>query len=510
MLGNLFWSPIALPLFVGTGLSFLIECLLKPQVTAFWKRHTVTLIIHLGLWLLLFAFVLMVVRRPWFATIIELAFLLLVVQVNNAKFYSLREPFIFQDFEYFTDALKHPRLYLPFLGVGRALIIAVGFGVALFAGLTLEPSLTLRMPITEFLMMVFAMAILGCALVWLGARQKLTVTFEPKTDLQQLGLLASLWRYGEAERGSYCTPSPYDSVEPASIALAELPKLVVVQSESFFDARRLFSGIRTEVLQEFDILTANAIFHGQVKVPAWGANTVRTEFAFLSGLIADSLGVHRFNPYRKLARQGIPTLAGFLKNAGYRTVCVHPYQASFYARDKVFPLLGFDEFIDIKSFNGIEKTGPYIGDVALAEKVCALLEASSTQPIFVFIITMENHGPLHLEKVLESDVERLYSNPPPAECDDLTIYLRHLSNADHMAGMLRNRLETLPGNNWLCWYGDHVPIMPKVYGAMKEPEGQTDYFIWKKGACSGKENRLDIKIENLAFLLLQKMGLLGS
>jgi hypothetical protein len=510
MVDNFWWSPIALPLFVGTGLSFLIECLLKPQAIAFWKRHTATLIIHLGLWLLLFAFELMVVRRPWFATIIELAFLLLVVQVNNAKFYSLREPFIFQDFEYFTDALKHPRLYLPFLGVGRALIIAVGFGVALFAGLTLEPSLTLRISITEFFMMVFAMVILGVALVWLGARQKLTVTFEPKTDLQQLGLLASLWRYGEAECGSYCIFSPYNFVKPTPIALAELPKLVVVQSESFFDARRLFSGIRTEVLQEFDMLTANAACHGQVEVPAWGANTVRTEFAFLSGLMADSLGVHRFNPYRKLARQGILTLAGFLKSLGYRTVCVHPYQASFYARDKVFPLLGFDEFIDIKSFNGIEKTGPYIGDVALAEKVCALLEASSTQPIFVFIITMENHGPLHLEKVLESDVERLYANPPPDECDDLTIYLRHLSNADHMAGMLRNRLETLPGNNWLCWYGDHVPIMPNVYRVMREPEGQTDYFIWEKDACSGKENRLDIKIENLGCLLLQKMGLLGS
>ena len=509
MAGDFCWSAIALPLFVGAGLSFLVECLLKPQSIPFWKRHTATFSIHLGLWLLLFAFVLMVFRRPWFATIIELAFLLLVVQVNNAKFYSLREPFIFQDFEYFTDALKHPRLYLPFLGMGRALIIAVGFGVALFAGLTLEPSLTLWMPITEFFLMIFVMVILSCALAWLGARQKLTVTFEPETDLQQLGLLASLWRYGEEERGSYSIPSPYDFVEPAPIALAELPKLVVIQSESFFDARRLFSGIRQEVLHEFDILKTNAAYQGQVEVPAWGANTVRTEFAFLSGLVADSLGVHRFNPYRKLAHRGIPTLAGFLKSLGYRTVCVHPYQANFYARDRVFPLLGFDEFIDIESFKGIEKTGPYIGDVALAEKVCALLEASSAQPIFVFIITMENHGPLHLEKVLESDVERLYSNPPPAECDDLTIYLRHLSNADLMAGMLRNRLETLPGNSWLCWYGDHVPIMPKVYAEMGKPEGQTDYFIWEKGACSGKENQLDIKIENLGCLLLRKMGLLS-
>ena len=164
---------------------------------------------------------------------------------------------------------------------------------------------------------------------------------------------------------------------------------------------------------------------------------------------------------------------------------MHPFHAGFYARNKVFPLLGFDEFIDIGSFNGAEKTGPYIGDVALAEKVCAVLETSSTQPVFVFVITMENHGPLHLEKVLEGDVERLFSSAPPDGCDDLTIYLRHLGNADRMAGMLRDQLEAMPGAAWLCWFGDHVPIMPNVYKAMSTPDGQTDYLIWQKGDNSG-------------------------
>lgn len=80
-----------------------------------------------------------------------------------------------------------------------------------------------------------------------------------------------------------------------------------------------------------------------------------------------------------------------------------------------------------------------------------------------FVISMENQGPMHLEKVQDDDMKRLYSDPPPADCEDLTIYLRHLSNADRMARMLRDRLDAVPGSGWLCWYGDHVPIMPKVY-----------------------------------------------
>jgi phosphoglycerol transferase MdoB-like AlkP superfamily enzyme len=172
----------------------------------------------------------------------------------------------------------------------------------------------------------------------------------------------------------------------------------------------------------------------------------------------------------------------------------------------VFPLLGFDDFIDIRSFEGVEKTGPYIGDVALAEKVCALLGDSSAQPVFVFVITMENHGPLHWEKVREGDVERLYSNPPPNACDDLTIYLRHLQNADRMVGMLRDRMEALPGAGWLCWFGDHVPIMASVYETMGLPDGRTDYMIWEKAGL-GDGVSLDMEVEHLGFLLLQKMGL---
>jgi hypothetical protein len=454
----------------------------------------------------LFAAELLLFRRPWFGVANVLAILLLVVLVSNAKFQSLREPFIFQDFEYFTDALKHPRLYLPFFGLGKALLAALGYGTALFVGLTFEPSLTEQASNVSFFMVVAALLVVGIAVVWLGVRQKLPVIFAPEKDLRRLGLLTSLWRYGEVEQERCCIPSPYDALQPAEKVAGALPHLVVVQSESFFDVRDLFAAIRPAILRQYDALKTTAASFGKLQVPAWGANTVRTEFAFLAGVAAEKLGVHRFNPYRKLARQEVPTLAGFLRNLGYRTVCVHPYPAGFYNRDKVFPLLGFDEFIDIRSLAGAEKTGPYIGDVAVAEKVCDLLGASE-QPIFVFVITMENHGPLHWEKVQDGDVESLYTSPPPGSCEDLTIYLRHLRNADRMVGMLRDRLEALPGSGWLCWFGDHVPIMASVYETMGMPDGRTDYMIWGKDdkRCDGAH--LDMEVDKLGVLLLQKMGL---
>ncbi len=498
------WSVVAAAL-GGAALSLGIEGLLRPASLPFWRRPLAALALHLGLWLLLFACLLLVLRRPFFAAGALLAGLLFLVLVSNAKYHSLREPFLFQDFEYFSDALKHPRLYLPFLGAGRAALALLSLAGAIAAGLLIEPPLLARVPVADFLTIAGGLTLVGLLLLGLGARRRLHVSFDAAADLRQLGLLAALWRYGEEELVDLPLTSPYApvGVAPPTGAMAHL---VVVQSESFFDVRCLHSGIRSDVLREFDDLQTRARWHGQLAVSAWGANTVRTEFAFLSGLAAESLAVHRFNPYRRLARQGIATLAGFLRSRGYRTVCVHPYAATFYSRDKVFPQLGFDEFIDLRAFAGAPKSGPYVSDLALAERVCSLLSAADERPLFVFVITMENHGPLHLEKVHPGDAERFYSTPPPAGCDDLTVYLRHLGNADRMAGRLRAALEALPGAGTLCWFGDHVPILPEVYRRLGSPAGPTDYFIWRKGGAVAGVRR-DLRVEQLGGVLLQEMGL---
>lgn len=503
-----FWVQIAIPFAAGGALSFLVERLLQP-VPVILGRPWRSVAAHLGLWTIAFCFELALCQRPYFASLLALATMLFLVFVSNAKVRALQEPFVFQDMDYFTDALKHPRFYLPYLGIRLALAVSAAFVAVFYLGFTLEPWLPNRIGFTEFGIGLGLLVAAGAGLLWLGTPSPLPSSFDPTGDLRRHGLLASLWLYALAERAKTAVPQTSRfSVSSAESAHRNTPDIVVVQSESFFDARRLFSGIRPEVLREFDALRASAVCQGQVEVPAWGANTARTEFAFLSALGAESLGVHRFNPFRKLARQGVATLAGFLQRMGYRTVCIHPYAASFYSRDKAYPLLGFDEFIDIRSFDGAEKAGPYVGDVALAGKVCGLLGNSSSRPIFVFVITMENHGPLHLERVVPGDVARLYTRPPPAGFDDLTVYLKHLGNADRMMGMLRARLERSAHDAWLCWYGDHVPILAGVYEATGFTDGRTDYFIWGKGRFPEADAPRNLKIEDLGVVLLEQAGLL--
>lgn len=497
------WFPLLSAYLIGLLASWALEALLLPCPQAPWRRGAAANLTHIGVWTLAFALEMALFQRPFFAIANVLAIELLLVLVSRAKYDALQEPFVYPDFEYFTDAIKHPRLYLPFFGWGKALACAGVYGVALWGGLTFESAVTAQPGGPDGLLLYSGLVSLGlaglacCAMA--GAR--LQAAFEADQDLRRLGFVAALWAYAQAERApldSLLQQAPFADLQVSAVSAEQLPDLISVQSESFFDVRRAYDIVREDVLAEFDTLCKEAVAHGALHVAARGANTVRTEFAFLSGLDPDKLGVHRYNPYRRLAGRGVPTLASHLRKLGYRTVCIHPYFASFYRRDKVLPKLGFDEFIDVQAFGQAEKVGAYVGDKALAEYVIRTLsERSDPRPLYVHVITMENHGPLHLETVTAQAINDVLSGPMPAGCEDLVAYARHIRNADAMFGRLHRYLSHSERPASLCVFGDHVPVMPKVYQAMGDVPGNSHYLIWRNDAPK-RGGAMDTYIARLA------------
>ena len=438
--------------------------------------------IHGALWLLAFVALALLLRRPLFAVAIVAAIQLALVVVSKAKERVLREPLVFADLALFSQAFRHPRLYFPYLGWPR-LIAAVGaFALALAGGLLLEDPSQIGIGRASALLVV---AVLMLAYATTAAR----VSLDPERDVAAFGVLGAMWLYWIAERRPVePTPAPFAALRLGGDAA---PDVVVVRSESFFDARRLDAARAAGALERFDALRAEGA-SGTLAVPVWGAYTMRTEFAFLSGIASERLGVHRFNPYQRLAKAGVPTVATALRERGYRTVCVHPYPASFFGRDRVFPAIGFDEFIDSAAFGGAPRDGAYVADAAVSAKVVSLLE-ESRKPLFLFVITMENHGPLHLETAPDED--------------ELGAYLRHLKNADAMFGELAAALAR-KGDGVLCVYGDHVPGIPEHYAKLGYEDPRTDYLVWRAGRrqCERKERA----VEELALTVLDRAGLAAA
>lgn len=528
-----FWIPLLPPYLIGLVLSFAVEALLTPRPVAPWRRPMAAVGVHVGVWTVAFALELMLFRRPYFAVANVLAIELLIVLVSNAKFAALKEPFVYPDFEYFLDAIKHPRLYLPFFGVGKALAAVGGYGMALWAGLHFEDTVTgdaAYWPVSAFDLMLddsaypitsttlFFLNMLGllCAgsLLAIAAAPHCKVDVNALADLKNVGLIGALWSYARIERldmSPILKIAPFGK-QPVKIGHGlDYPDLVVVQSESFCDIRRAYPNlIPNDVLKNFDLLKTEAIAGGRLDVPAWGANTVRTEFSFLTALDASVIGVHQFNPYRRLAAGGVPTIASHLKKIGYRTVCIHPYHRSFYGRSRSLPRLGFDEFLGIECFDKAELCGAYVSDKALAQFVSNYLDKANDSPLYIHVITMENHGPLHWEPISTSELDGLLNEPVGKDCRELIAYVRHLRNADEMFGALRSNLQRRKRSTAMCIFGDHVPIMPAVTCQLGKLDGFTDYLIWKSGECAIRLEEKDRGVSELALDYLTLAGLLDA
>ena len=111
--------PFALPLLLalaGAILSIVAEKIcIVPKSAREGMRGP--FLLRLGVWFWAYATILLVTGRPIFSLALALALFVTLILVNNAKYESLKEPFIFQDYDYFLDTIRCPRLFLPFFGV---------------------------------------------------------------------------------------------------------------------------------------------------------------------------------------------------------------------------------------------------------------------------------------------------------------------------------------------------------------------------------------------------------
>ncbi|WP_028218362.1 LTA synthase family protein [Paraburkholderia oxyphila] len=491
--------PIALTFIVAAALSFGADALAVPRAT--WRRAPCALALHVVSAVFLACLLLALARRPYFAAGLTLALVALASAVSNAKYASLREPFVFTDLSLFSQLFAHPRLYLPFLSARTVFAIVVGVFVVV-------GSFFLDFAVPANVVLNSAGAAALCLALGYTLAARLPLGLEPLDDQRRHGffavfaayLLNGLRRATFAHLARVLASSPFTRARgPAS-----RPDVIVIQSESFFDVRTLNTAIDLSVLANFDAARRDSVAHGALDVPAWGANTMRSEFALLSGVPSAALGYARFYPYA-FVRRASASLARWFRCIGYATLAVHPYYADFFGRERVFPLLGFERFLDIRAFAKAPRAGPYVADSAVADRIVQELDSSRTQPVFIFAMTMENHGPLHLERVEAGEAANYHSLGDDPAWRDLTAYLRHVANADAMIGRLLAYLRARRRDTVLCFYGDHVPALPHIFDRLGKVPSQSNYFIWRNFGDHSAAKQ-DLPIENLGAAVLQAMG----
>ena len=439
--------------------------------------------------------------RPLVASLVVAAMAFGLCRGDAAKQAASAEPLVFTD-GVLGSIFFYPSLYAEFV-TPSVLVASMAAVLAAILGLDmLEPPLWHATHAAQ--------GVVGAAMalaLWLAVKRRPLgralrrgtldlVTGDPAADAQRLGPLASVMVH--ADRAGVERASRRAHLAPGqSAALPDIGPptgpVVLLQLESFFDARRLGALVDPKLLPEYDRCVAGSIQHGLLDTPAFGANTVRTEFAALTGLPEAALGLDRFNPYAAFARVPLDSVAWRFRAAGFRTICIHPFAGSFYGRSRVMPNLGFDQFLDIDAFTAREPGRTYVSDMAVMGEIERLL-AQHGPKTFVFAITMGNHSPWHRM----SDVPAM-ACPQSGAFDG---FLAGLAETDAALGAMADIMRRRWRGGLLAAFGDHQPSFPGLFRHLNHVGRATDYVIWRPDHAFGE--RVDIAAHELPGLLLRR------
>jgi phosphoglycerol transferase MdoB-like AlkP superfamily enzyme len=150
----------------------------------------------------------------------------------------------------------------------------------------------------------------------------------------------------------------------------------------------------------------------------------------------------------------MPSLASHLKELGYETIATHPYNSTGWDRNKVYPLLGFDEMYFIKDYSSPQKIRKYISDKSCYDKIINMYENKSADtPLFVFNVTMQNHSSYTEEyDNFTPDIEVVDSNSAT-----LNNYLSLIKLSDEAFEYLTSYFEEVDEDTIIVMFGDHQP-----------------------------------------------------
>ena len=227
--------------------------------------------------------------------------------------------------------------------------------------------------------------------------------------------------------------------------------LIVIMNESFSDFRTI-SDFKTneEVTPIIDNLNENVI-KGNLYVSVFGGSTANTEYEFLTGNSVAFLP-SSIIAYQNYIKENNNSFVKKLKQNNYDTTAFHPYEASNYNRDVVYPNMGFNTYLSLDDYNG-KFLRWWPDDSDTFKQIINIYEEKQNEKMFIFNVTMQNHGPYD-DKNFSSDIKLVdYPNIYP----ETEQYLSLLKESDKAFGELINYFSNIKEKTVIVMFGDHFP-----------------------------------------------------
>lgn len=323
------------------------------------------------------------------------------------------------------------------------------------------------------------------------------------------------YEYGSMQQSA---DEQQEAAETMADGTGELPNIIVVMNESFSDLRVLGDFATNQdympYLHSLQAGCENTVT-GMLNVSVCGGNTANTEFEFLTGNTMAFLPQGSV-PYQQYITGECETFASHLNELGYKTVATHPYNATGWERDEVYPWMGFDDCIFVDEYTGASRVRNYVSDEACVEKIISLYEQKEAEtPLFVFNVTMQNHG----------GYQDAYPNFTPDVSVDgidnfsVSQYLSLVKLSDQSLETLISYFSGVDEKTVVVFFGDHqpsdtvaAPILAQngmAWNNLSEEElklrYQVPYVIWANYDIE-EEQEADTSVNFLGAEVLTRAG----
>ena len=251
------------------------------------------------------------------------------------------------------------------------------------------------------------------------------------------------------------TLETYESSDTAENT-EDLPNIIVIMDEAFSDLSVVGDFETNEDYMPFvhslERGKDNTVT-GYLNVSVCGGNTANTEFEFLTGNTMAFLPAGSI-PYQQYIKSETPSLAEYLSGLGYETYGMHPYNASGWDRDRVYPLLGFENTIFFDDFTDKTFLRKYVSDDSDFKNIIQTYEQKDEgHPAFIFNVTMQNHGSY-------TDAYNNFTPDVTVTGTDSFVLEQYLSLMKRTDQALENLIDYFAGQKEktiIVFFGDHQP-----------------------------------------------------
>ena len=266
------------------------------------------------------------------------------------------------------------------------------------------------------------------------------------------------------------------------------------------------------------ICDSGEVIYGTAYSSVFGGNTCNSEYEFLTGNTTAFMPAGS-KPYQQYVSEPQTALTSIFESFGYDCVAIHPGNLTAWERDRAYPLFGFDEFIYNKTFD-IEREFIHqlTSDRSCYEQVIYEYENRGDEPLFIFNVTIQNHGGFEDESVQTTvQIDGIEGKYPDTEQ-----YLSLVRESDRDLEYLISYFEQREDPVVILFFGDHWPSLSESF--LTELLGQSSdamdietlmkkyevpFFIWANYPLEAQEIEA-VSLNFLSGLLLRAAGMEGT